>query len=347
METIKLIVLSKDKDYSLTLAEALSGYSKNFIISVYSDSRELPATDDFDLMLLEGVGYEGDKRVIKLTDSYSESVKKLDTLTFVLYKYKDISELSADILLYYSLLTGKRSFSWTDRDSRIIVFCSGTGGAGKTTVAFATGLALRRYYSKSVLYLSMEEIESTPLYIKDNEEVGCLCEYLYYLFRKEGNRPSHEAFVMYDKYGTAAFKADSGRNRLRELSTEEMGVFLEEISNSGSYDYILIDMGECFSEQMKWVFNSCHRVVAVLAQAGEERERRFLKYLRFILADESDDRTVITHNKTVDRESLFSEETEVFIDFDEASIDKSGETIEISIDQDFGSGIKELVKMVL
>ena len=355
MVFINLSIFSGDRDYCLAFAESLSILKSNIVVNIIKDESELLLAGDFDLLILdlesEAVPekFRADKRVLRMTDHYPNAVQNIESMNFVLYKYSGIQALAADILLYYSLLTGRKNISWSADSPRIIVFCGGKGGVGKTTLTFSTGQALRRYYNKAVLYLSMEEIESTPLYVEDGEERLSVCEYLYYLFKKEGNKPDNEAFMIRDRFGIEAFKPDAGRNRLRELSTEETAAFLNEISAVGSYDYILMDMGECFSEEMKWVFGLCHKAVVVLSPGGDTdaREQRFLKYLRFVMGGGSEEKEVIVHNKVLERDGVPETEGRILVDFDEDSIDKSGEAIEISIDQDLGSGIKELVKRVL
>jgi len=389
MEMIDLIIFSRDNDYGLALGEALSVYKNNFIVRVCRNESELLGIHDFDLLILDsdciemGEKFEGDKRVIRLSESQSDvtrfcesSLHKTDEpspcLNSVLYKYSSVQELAAGILLYYSLLTGKENFLWSGEKSKIIAFCSAKGGVGKTTIAFGAGQALRRYYSKSVLYLSMEEIESTLLYMKGREsgfengfeEGRGLCEYLYYLFKTEGHKPDAEAFMLCDKFGVKAFMPGRGRNRLRELDSEKMALFFKEISESGAYDYILVDMGESFGDEVKWIFNICHKIVVVSPPEGEhdERQSRFLKYLQFVVGKSSENTIIPVVNKINDREDIkdrkdrkdikdredvLNDDESVYIEFDPDSIDGSGEIIEISIDQDFGAGIKNLVKKII
>ena len=334
MEFIDLLIYSSDSDYSLALGEGLSSHKNNFIITVCKAESGLPDVSSFDLMLIDSDSpdinerFKDDKRVIRLTDSRSGVLKNIELMSFVLYKYSGLLELSADILLYYSLLSGKRNFSWSEMGPKIIVFCSGKGGVGKTTVAFGTAQVLRRYYTKSVLYVSLEEFESTLRYIEGREGGFGLCEYLYYLFRPEGVKPDAGAFMISDKFGVEAFMPDKGRNRLRELDGEEMASFFTEIAENRAYDYILVDTGECFCEAFKWIFSVCHKTAAVLSAEEDvnERERRFVDYLRFA----SEKEPLIIYNK-----------------FDGDSIETSGNVTNVSIDFDFGTRIKEFVKKIL
>jgi len=348
MEIIKLLIHSRDADYSLALAEALTVLRSNFIVTLCGFDADLAATD-CDLIISDSKTAACDKRVIGLTDSYTDVRKNIEAPDFVLYKYSGLGELSSDILLYYSLITGKRNFSLPKDCAKVIVFCSASGGAGKTTIAFAAAQALRRYCSKSAIYISAEEFESTLTYMEGKDDGLSLCEYLYFIFKREGNIPAAEAFMVFDKYGTGAFMPGEGKNRIKELTAAETAEFFKFITESGSYDYILVDAGECFTPQTESILRSCHRAVAVLPGPGEpdEREKRFIRYLNFILGDKASEKIVIARNKITNSDNEPKEEGHIYIDFDPESFDSSRGITEISIDSDFGTGIKELVKRVL
>jgi len=355
MDAVKLTIFSTDKDYSLALSEALSSIMENFIIEVCENEKELSEERYFDLLLLDcnddetNKKFSGDTKVIRLSESRTGVFKNLDTPEFVLYKYSSAKEFTSDILLYCSMLTGKNNYVRSDIESKVIAFCGGAGGVGKTVTTFGTGQALRRYYAKSVLYISMEEIESTLMYIQDREDGFGLCEYLYYLFKNDNRKPDHEAFMIFNKYGIGAFRPDKGRNMLRELDTDKLNLFFKEVSKGGVYDYILVDMGECFSDEMKWVLSVCHKVVVILTSDIEEdeRQRRFRKYLRFSMGAGCEETFISVINKVYNRDGVSETDDTVYIDFDEDSIINTDGIFEISIDQDFGVGIKSLMKRIL
>jgi len=287
---IDLLIFSADSDYGLALGEGLSAYKNNFLIQICSTESGLFEASGFDLLILDSDSpvvnekFKDDKRVIWLTGCRPDVAKSIEEMRFVLYKYSGLVELSADILLYFSMYSGKKNLSWPYDGAKMIMFCGGKGGVGKTAAAFGTASALLRYYSKAVLYISLEEVESTLLYIEGRKEGFGLCEYLYYLFKPGGKKPDARAFMIRDKSGVEAFMPDKGRNRLRELTATELAVFLNGLAESGIYDYILLDMGESLSPEFKWLFKFCHKTVAVLSPEweGNEREQRFLDCLRFV-----------------------------------------------------------------
>jgi len=377
MEIINLAIFSCDKDYGLALGETISVYKNNFIVNVYS-SRHLADIVDFDILLfdLDSLGseniesdlfnekFKADKRVIKLVESQVDTVCDIELMKFALYKYLSVREIASNILLYHSLLTGKNTFLWNNEKAKFIAFCSAGGGVGKTTVALATGQAIRRYYGKSVLYLNFEEIESTLLYMKANNENLNIGTYLYYLFKAEAAKPAVSAFTICDKFGVNAFMPDKGINRLRELDSEKMALFVKELSECGEYDYILVDMGESLSENVRWIFQGCHKIVTVLSaneQSQEsymdsvsethnrlsKREERYLEYLQFVVGELKSDAVISVKNMVKGDDVIFDDEENICIELDTASIAEADDLIEISLERDFGVGIKKLMKKVL
>ena len=406
MESIKLAIFTHDIDYGIELGEALSIFRNNFIVKVFEDISELETLYDskvesgFDLLLLEldtdkmpetvlkDIGkmsetFGNDKRIIRLTEVRADCAKDVESMVFVLYKFSAVQDLVADILLYYSLLCGKKMFSPPNENMKMIAFCSAKGGAGKTTVALGVGQALRRYYSKSVLYLNFEEVESTLLYMKKREGGLDLCAYLYYFLKPGGKKPDLEAFLTSDKFGVKTFVPGASTNELLNLDDEKMIVFLNEIENSGAFDYVLIDMGESFSERAKNMLNVCNKIVVISTFDGLEdlQEKRYIRCLQSVIgavaykshnadANVEDGATVkvvdgnnanvlggaigrlnkniiTVYNKITEPEEVAFDGTSIYIEFDSDSFERIGEVIEISIDRDFGRGIKELVKKII
>jgi len=379
METIKLVILLQDKDYAFALGEALSVFNNKFIITVLSSENPFDVSDagsqeavnndfslqeaankdvankeaanKFDLLILDFAfansleKFAKDKRTIRLSESRADCVKDLESMTFVLYKFVSVQDLATELLLYYSLLTGKGNFTQLNENMRIISFCSAKGGVGKTTIALGVGQALRRYYAKSVLYLSLEEIESTLLYMKKREDGLDLSAYLYYLFKPGGNKPDAEAFMIGDKFGIKAFVPSMGKNELRELTAEQKTAFLQELATSGTYDYILVDMGESLFEEARRILNISNRIIVVSEFSTIEnvREKRYIEYLQY----ETNENLITVFNKVTEPEEIAFDSQNIYIEFDPESIKTAGEIIEISIDQDFGVGIKELVKRII
>jgi cellulose biosynthesis protein BcsQ len=363
METIKLAIFTKDTDYGIELGEALSIFRNNFIVKVFKDEKELDAlcdlgaTGELDLLLLElddskkRKAFAKDKRVVKLTEVREDCTKNIESKDFVIYKFSTVQDIAANLLLYYSLLCGKKSFSPPNENVKMIAFCSAKGGTGKTTVALGIGQALRRYYSKSVLYLNFEEVESTLRYMKERDDGLDLCAYLYYLFKPDGEKPDAEAFMISDKFGVKAFMPGTGANELLKLDDEKMSLFLDEAGNSGDVDYILLDMGESLSDRAKSVLSICSKLIIVSQFDIEEdaQEKRYARCLQGVSGATNDltENIIHVYNKITDLEEVAFDGTGIYIELDEDSFKRHDGVIEISIDRDFGRGIKELVKKII
>jgi cellulose biosynthesis protein BcsQ len=196
--------------------------------------------------------------------------------------------------------------------------------------------------------------------MKKSEDYLDIGAYLYYLFKPDGITPDASAFMTNDKFGMRAFVPTQGLNELCELDSDKITSFLEELINSGAYDYILIDMGESLNKEAKYILNLCDKVIVVSGHesGGCARTNRYLRCIKHIIgeniepADESvdsknDDVTnnlIVVYNNITEPEELAFDDTNIYIEYDPESIDKSGDVFEVSIDRDLGIGIKELVK---
>lgn len=383
MEIIKIIIYTKDNDYDIALSEAISLFNTKLIFKVCKDKNELEillkkdeaeSQNTFDLLLLDFNDEKlvKDKRVVLLSETYADGIKDMDKMKFVLYKFGSVQELTNDLLLYYSMIFGKKRFVPSIEDIKLIAFCGAKGGVGKTTVALGASQALRRYYSKAVLYLSFEQIESTLSYMEKRDDSLDMGRYLYYLFKSEGNTPDASAFMTNDKFGVKAFVPTQGLNELCELDTDRITMLLEEIINSDVFDYILFDMGESLGNEAKYLLNLCDKIVVVAGSEGHDgvREKRYMNCLKHIVGcnsyetssknnefrdevssddmrDEQKTNLITVYNNITEPEELAFDDKNIYIEYDPESIDKSGDVIEISIDRDLGIGIKELVKKLI
>ena len=382
MDVLKVAICCAETDYSLALGEALSDLHNNLLITVF-DGAASCADDAFDLLLLgaecaNGAGsftqdaggadglardaggaenppcgadglaahFADSKKVIELVDTPAEAGKDLDALRFKLFKYASAKELASDIFLFDSLLTGKKRIGIRKENTRLIALCGSAGGVGQTTVSMGLGQSLCRYHGKKALVVSFEEFESTLQFMNKRDDGLSIGEYLYYLF-KNRSPLDLESFLLWDRYGVRAFNPDKGKNRLKELNIEQLAVFFDAIA-SDRFEYVLIDMGECFSAAAAWVLQQCDKIIAITADPEEnERELRFLTYLRFLLGRKAESDLIRVRNRVSRSPEYEEDESELLlIDYDPESVVRKADANPISIDQGFGSGIKALSKKI-
>ncbi len=154
------------------------------------------------------------------------------------------------------------------------------------TIAIAAGRELCRYHQKKVLYLSLEEVESTENFFKSYRGAKSLGRYLYYLFRKQGDPmqkpmlPFWTAMCFEMNLGWRPLRRREDGIHSRELSPEDLFVFLDSLMGSGRYDTILLDVGAALSPLDTACLELAEKVCLIGAAEGSFfREAQYMQYL--------------------------------------------------------------------
>ncbi len=92
--------------------------------------------------------------------------------------------------------------------------------------------------------------------------------------------PFLDGYVIRDEFGLEAFAPTRGRNPLRELSPEDLFVFLDSLMGSGRYDTILLDVGAALSPLDTACLELAEKVCLIGAAEGSFfREAQYMQYL--------------------------------------------------------------------
>lgn len=295
MENILLLIITDDKEYGKALGNGIINVCRNFVVKImnwteffaernefYSNEVDGVFINKYDLILWDGKEASdsfGDK-IILLSDDYALVTKNYNERKFSIYKYSNVRVIVSALLDIYSFLTGKCAVNLQHKDVQLIAFVSAAGGTGTTTLAMATAQELSRFRGKKVLYLSFEELESTGEYMECPPGIKGVGVYLYYLFKKGDGKPFMEGYTIRDGFGIEAFAPTRGRNPLRNLTEDELSVFIESLIECGHYDVILMDVGNQLDEIDMLCMNIASRICFVSSENIKRiREIQCLQYL--------------------------------------------------------------------
>ena len=310
MENINIAIVTDDRIYGKTLGMAIISVCRSLIVNVYSkaefqsgeeEKNEGIQGEGFDLILWDGYVQRTDgSAVVCLVEKPSMACAS-ESGRYRIYKYNSAGNIVSDIFDIYGKITGRRPAIESLKGTNLYAFCSWSGGTGCSTVAMAVCQELSRFHERKVLYLSMEELESTGCFIRDEGNYRTMGYYLYNLFKCRGGigadknkieeyaggkpageeyRPFMESFVMRDDFGVEAFRPTKGRNPLLDLHPEEICVFIESLINSGRYDSIVMDAGTSMSAAALTCLEMAERICLIAGTSGDiERENNYLQYL--------------------------------------------------------------------
>ncbi|MDD6310687.1 MAG: hypothetical protein PUB09_01980 [Firmicutes bacterium] len=367
MENILIAIVSGDEAYGKALSRSLLSACKNIIIENYGSREFVKAWSEFsgkseyykqfDIVLWAGPEISdayGDN-IVYLAEKVSMARKNYADKKFCLYKYSNAQTLVASIFEIYGFLTGRRAMCLHDGNVRLMAFASWAGGSGCSTIAWAVAQELCRFQDMKVLYLSLEELESTGEYVRPQAGIRSAGEYLYRLLGNKGvgrecfgdEMPFIDGYVVKDVFGIEAFAPTKGRNPLISLCERDMQRFLAAIVDCGRYNAVIMDLGTSLSEasvaSMQMAENIC-----LVARYGDKkyREEQYVSHVMCSAGEEVLNKTMRIDNMVKGKRDYFGQTGVLDVDLDHAirfadGFD-SGENFESFLEGDFGEDIKSL-----
>lgn len=299
MEYLNIAVVSSDEDYNRTLCMSLlhsclqievTAYTSRQFVLAWSEHQGSGAFYDcYDLILWAGdeiCDSYGDN-IIYLTDRSSLVNIDYEARRFALYKYESTTDLVALIFDIYSYLTG-RSLSLVKRDNvRVVAFASCAGGVGCTTLARAVCQDFARFRDCKVLYLSLEEVESTGDFLSFPQEIKTEGEYLYRLLGKK-ETPFLESYLVKDCFGVSSFAPAAGKNPFRDLTYADMQTVLAALMDSGMFDVIVADVSTCLDEAAIALLEPAVHICLIAKTTQPScREKNYRKQLEISCGEEA------------------------------------------------------------
>lgn len=334
MDSIHVLFAADDLDYARTLAECTSAADKGIIFTIRKKG-ETFSTEDFDVVMYEESLISQNRQEddfeyadICMTAKMYQSEND-GKAGFRAYKYITASDAAEMISDVYCRKFGKRRIKPLIGDTKFIYVCGSCGGTGKTETAQALAQELGRFHGRRVLYLCFEEFESEYRHMPQikGKELG---RYLYRcVLEKKGFSVFDSGYTAKDDFGVSCFSVCNEKNPLKLLSGNELFDFLCGIQECGEYDYVLIDGSSNLGENELMLMEFCHGVCQVERNGGEKPG--FMEYIKSYFGEEILSKIIKVKNFC--REGNENPEEDVII---------INALENISVDTDFGLGIKEL-----
>lgn len=265
---VRIAVADENGEYLKRLVHVLEEY-KDLSLSVYTDKSSLETalvSRTFDILLFDSDLYDGqialkkntltvmlldEDKVVPETCRHFHKINKYQRISRI---YRQILELYADICQDVRELMGQRPVISA-------AFYSPVGGSGKTTLALAAAakLAMRGYRT---FYINFEDVASEDCYLPQTGEKGV--SELAGCLGSETNFPMKLQSLLQTKADNFYYlKHFDSPNDVYDLTEQEIGELLMEISRSGLFDYIIVDMGVALDAKAQSIFEHMQKIVLV------------------------------------------------------------------------------------
>lgn len=375
MGNISILVITDDREYGRALGYALIHLCSQIFVRIMGkdeffdcrmscrDRYMIPDSESVDIIMWDGEEAETafGGRIVLLSEKQSMAAKDADEGKYCIYKYSQVQAMIADIFEIYTLLTGNHIANINRNRTEIFSFVSCGGGTGCTTLSMSVAQELCRFCGKRVMYLSFEEFESTGDFIDCPANIKGAGTYLYHLLKpdrlkKIGSRdgentgPVIDSHIVRSGFGMETFAPGRGRNPLKELTADEMGVFISSLTDCGRYDVIIMDIGSSTSAADLACMEISEKIcfVTVPEHTGV-REDMYIHNLICRCGENIVEKMVKAENmsddsrKEKDEKGLFMPEDIVRISRSSIFL-QGGETKKIFLDGEYGNCIKVLTE---
>lgn len=364
MDIINICLLTKDVEYGEALSKTLQNENRFFSVTMMNlKESSFPDLGEYDLILTdEDVTIQLDhKVVVRLSEKRSSTGKEGSPEECPVFKYQSSRDIAKDITLIYSRFYGRPVILNTGDKPCVTAVFSAAGGAGCTSVALGLCQELQRFHGRKVLYLSLEEFESTNGYFKPvnvDSRLG-LSRFLYHLlYKKSGLESGITEFLLSDEYGVCTFASASGRNPLLDLNEEELIQFLGYLVGSPGFDNILVDCGNSGGlAQIAHLKLADRHVYVGRQEENQLRKHNFFTWLQKSMGEiPHPDPIVVTNfyrddemedNEKCETVSSLGESEPIEIYEDPGSFSVSDNASQIKLDQNFGVGIRDLTRKIV
>jgi len=280
---IKLAILEKDVNYlNRIVAVFNTKFADNFEVYSFTDQAVALATLESSKIdvLLASDAFEISVKNLPRRCSFAYFVDSMDVDTVngqtAICKFQRIDLIYKQILSIYSeksvTVSGLRM---EDGSVKTIIFSSPCGGAGTSTMAVscATHFASK---GKKTLYLCLEKFGMSDVFFSAEGQFG-MSDIIYALKSKKANLPMKlESCVKRADNGVYFFAGSKLALDMFELTQEDITRLIAELTISGSYDYVIVDIDFSLSREAIQLYKKAHALVWV----GDGTETSNLKIQR-------------------------------------------------------------------
>ena len=267
---IKLAILEKDKSYLNKIVSAFSTrYSDKFEIYSFTDIKVAMSILDsvkIDVFVANEVFDIDFTQIPKRCGfAYFVDSKEIDKFNNqrAICKFQKAELIYKHILSVYSENAGNISKLKSDNDqTKIITFVSPSGGVGTSSMAAACAVHFASK-NKKTLYLNLEKYGSADIFFTSVGQFD-MSDIIFSLKSRKSNLAIKlESCVKQDSTGVYFYSQSKIALDMLELNSEDLRKLITELSISGGYDYIILDMDFSIDKDILDIYRMAHSVVLV------------------------------------------------------------------------------------
>ncbi len=292
MKKIRIVVADYEKSYIESLSSYLrsSDEAARFITTYFTSKSTLQEflnqNELIDILLISPALYDetlsipNDTLLIFLEDNkLSNNNPNLQAV----YRYQRLNQLISNILsIYYENNQQAGHLLARSKQTQVLTVYSPAGGTGKTTIAvnLSKQLALNNL---KIFYLNLELLNTSSLYFQSEEDNPSLQIFYYVKSESPQLLSKIEALKKFDPHALVSyFDIAISADELMEFSENDVKRLINGIVDTGTYDFIVVDLDSSLHERNIAVLKECDKIIWPIVN----NEQSFLKTASFLAEEE-------------------------------------------------------------
>lgn len=291
---IKIAIADSNETYAARLFDALQK-QENLSISVYTNKEKMEkeiTSVRYDIILFDHSMYSGDnlfknsKLAVMLYDEDNELPSGFAGKFAFVKKFQRGSTIYKEVIGIYSEYVSD-PFSNSTGHCKVISFYSPVGGSGKTTLSLSVARSVANK-GRSVMYLNFEPIASYGAYmpLKGSKGMG---ELMAALDSSGSFGLKLESLMQKTPQGIIYFEKFENILDIYEITSEDIEKLIRKINETGTADYIIIDMGISFDQLDRSILDISDKIVLAETpdKTAKEKIKKFSEH-RTVMREYSD-----------------------------------------------------------
>ncbi len=267
---IRVAILDKDSAYLDRIASVFNAkYADKLVVYSFTDKdtalSQLSKSKIDVFIASEQFDIEVEKLSGKCGFAYFVENHEIDSVKNqkAICKFQKVDLIYKQILgIYSEMATNISGLKSAEETCSLIAFTSPCGGVGTSTLAAAYSVACAKQ-GKRVLYLNLETYGSSDVFFCADGQFD-MSDIIYALKSKKSNvMIKLESCVKQDASGVYFFSQPKVVLDFMEMGYEEIDMLIQNLTLSGKYDYIVMDLDFELNGNFMHFLEKMHKIVMV------------------------------------------------------------------------------------
>ena len=274
MNKYNLVLADSDLDYINNLMNYISqNYSHKFNVISFTEYRFLEEyinkNNKIDILFISPDFYKEDVLMrngtvlMFLSQGNDTNINNVPAIR----KYQSADKICSEIVKIFENSGETKQSVEDNKSTKVFTVFSPVGGIGKTTIALSLAYNLSQK-GKSVLYISLEKIQSHLVYFNNKESKYNLSDLIFAVKQRDDSIDEilNKGAIKDKDTGIFYFNDTESLLDIEDLSGDDIGELLEVIDKSNLFQFVIFDLSASMNTKYNNLFKNSNKVIIPIGQ---------------------------------------------------------------------------------